>query len=168
MAGSEHSPRRYIAEWLGATALAGISAWLWAGGIGPPMAGEAPLARYEIVGDAIPASLTGAAGDPARGRAIVVNRQVGLCLLCNSGPFPEERSQGSLAPSLAGVGSRYSAGQLRLRVVDASRVNRQTIMPPYYRTQGLVRVAPSYIGKPILSAEQVEDVVAFLATLKEE
>jgi sulfur-oxidizing protein SoxX len=167
MAGSEHSPRKYSAEWLGAAALACIL-WFLATSAGRPMAGEPPLARYEIIGDAIRASLTGAAGDPVRGRAIVVNRQLGLCLLCHTGPFPEERLQGSLAPSLAGVASRFSVGQLRLRVVDAIRVNPRTIMPPYYRTEGLVRVAPSDIGKPILSAEQIEDVVAFLATLKEE
>jgi sulfur-oxidizing protein SoxX len=154
-----------LAERLGAAALAGVSAWLWTGGTD---AGEPPLAQYEIVGDAIPAPLSGAAGDPARGRAIVVNRQLGLCLLCHSGPFPEEQLQGSLAPSLGGVGSRYSDGQLRLRMVDASRVNPQTIMPPYYRTEDLARVAPAYIGKPILSAEQIEDVVAFLITLNGE
>jgi sulfur-oxidizing protein SoxX len=73
--------------------------------------------------------------------------------------------QGTLAPSLAGVASRLSIGQLRLRIIDASRVNPNTIMPPYYRTHDLTRVAPSYAGKPILSAEEVEDVVAFLATL---
>ena len=75
---------------------------------------------YEIVGDAIPASLTGAPGDPARGRAIVGDRRVGLCLLCHTGPFPEPRLQGTLAPDLRGAGSRLSAGQLRLRLVDAS------------------------------------------------
>ena len=117
--------------------------------------------------DEIPASLTGAKGDPQRGRAIVANRQVGLCLLCHSGPFPEERFQGNLATDLAGAGSRWTAGQLRLRIVDASRVNPKTIMPPYYRMQDLTRVAPAYAGKPILSAGQVEDVVAFLATLTE-
>ena len=125
------------------------------------------LAPYKVVDDAIPAPLTEAAGDPARGRAIVVNRQVGLCLLCHSGPFPEQGLQGSLAPDLGGVGARLSAGQLRLRVVDASRVNPNTIMPPYYRTEGLSRVARTFAGKPILTAEQVEDVVAFLSTLKE-
>ena len=125
------------------------------------------LAPYEVVGDAIPTPLTEAAGDPARGRAIVVNRRIGLCLLCHSGPFPEERLQGSLAPDLGGVGARLSPGQLRLRIVDASRVNPDTIMPPYYRTEGLSRVARSFVGKPILTAEQVEDVVAFLSTLKE-
>ena len=105
-------------------------------------------------------------GDPARGRAIVVNRQVGLCLLCHSGPFPEEALMGDLAPSLQGVGRRLSEGQLRLRIVDSSRVNPQTIMPPYYRSSDLERVAAAYRGKPILSAQQVEDVVTFLKTLQ--
>jgi sulfur-oxidizing protein SoxX len=117
--------------------------------------------------DAIPESLTGAKGDPARGRAIVANRQVGLCLLCHSGPFPEERFQGNLAPDLRGAGKRWSEGQLRLRIVDSSRINAATIMPAYHRTEGLVRVAPAYRGKPILTAEQIEDVVAFLVTLKD-
>ncbi len=125
------------------------------------------LVPYRIVGDGIPASLTGKPGDADRGRAIVVNRRVGLCLLCHSGPFPEERLQGTLAPSLAGAGSRNSVAQMRLRIVDASVINPTTIMPPYYRIGGLTRVAPGYINKPVLSAEQVEDVVAFLAALKE-
>jgi L-cysteine S-thiosulfotransferase len=117
--------------------------------------------------EAIPESLTGAKGDPARGRAIVANRQVGLCLLCHSGPFPEERFQGNLAPDLTGAGRRWSEGQLRLRIVDSSRVNPVSIMPAYHRTEGLVRVAPAWRGKPVLSAEQIEDVVAFLMTLKD-
>jgi sulfur-oxidizing protein SoxX len=161
MAGSGRSPRKLSAESFGR---AGLAALLLASGAA---AAEPGLVPYQIVGDAIPAPLTGTAGDPARGRAIVGNRQLGLCLLCHSGPFPEDRLQGTLAPSLAGVASRLSIGQLRLRIVDASRVNPKTIMPPYYRTQDLTRVAPSYAGKPILSAEEVEDVVAFLATLTE-
>jgi len=116
--------------------------------------------------DSLPSPLTGAAGDAARGRAIVLDRQLGLCLLCHSGPFPQERFQGDLAPNLAGVGSRLSEGQIRLRIVDASRVNPQTIMPAYFRTEGLTRVTPSQRGKTVLSAQQIEDVVAFLATLK--
>ncbi|HEX6158457.1 MAG TPA: sulfur oxidation c-type cytochrome SoxX [Burkholderiales bacterium] len=116
--------------------------------------------------DSLPSPLTGAAGDAARGRAIVLDRQLGLCLLCHSGPFPQERFQGDLAPNLAGVGSRLSEGQIRLRIVDASRVNPQTIMPAYFRTEGLTRVAPSQRGKTVLSAQQIEDVVAFLVTLK--
>jgi len=114
--------------------------------------------------EGIPASLTGAKGDPVRGRAIVGNRQVGLCLLCHSGPFPEERFQGNLAPDLRNAG-RLGEAQLRARLVDPARFNPQTIMPAYYRTEG-TRVAPSYRGKPVLSAEQIEDVVAYLSTLK--
>ena len=117
--------------------------------------------------DAILESLTGAKGDPARGRAIVANRQVGLCLLCHSGPFPEERFQGELAPDLKGAGARWSEGQLRLRIVDSSRINPASIMPAYHRTDGLTRVGPAFRGKPILTAEQIEDVVAYLTTLKD-
>jgi len=117
--------------------------------------------------DAIPESLTGAKGDPVRGRAIVASRQVGLCLLCHSGPFPEERFQGNLAPDLRGAGTRWSEGQLRLRIVDSSRLNPTTIMPAYHRIEGLVRVGPAWRGKPVLTAEQIEDVVAFLTTLKD-
>lgn len=101
------------------------------------------------------------------GRAIVANRQVGLCLLCHSGPFPEERFQGNLAPDLKGAGKRWTEGQLRQRIVDSSRINPATIMPAYHRMEGLTRVAPAWRGKPILTAEQIEDVVAFLKTLKD-
>ena len=117
--------------------------------------------------EAMPRSLTGTKGDPARGRAIVANRQVGLCLLCHSGPFPEERFQGNLAPDLRGAGARWSEAQLRLRIVDSSRVNPATIMPAYYRSEGLTRVGKAWQGKPVLSAEQIEDVVAFLRTLRD-
>jgi sulfur-oxidizing protein SoxX len=125
------------------------------------------LLPYTVVGDAIPAPLTGAPGDPARGRVIVTSRQRGLCLLCHSGPFPEERFQGDLAPSLAGVGSRLSEGQLRLRLVDSRKLDPGTIMPSYYQTDGLNRVGASWRDKPVLNAEEIEDVVAFLATLRD-
>jgi L-cysteine S-thiosulfotransferase len=127
---------------------------------------QGPLRPYQIVGDAIPRSLTDAPGDPARGRAIVIKRE-STCLLCHSGPFPEERSQGNLAPDLKGTGARWSEGALRLRIVDAARLNPATIMPSYYRLDGVVRVAPNFRGKPILTAEQVEDVVAYLKTLRD-
>ena len=164
MAGSGRSPPKHSVEWLARAALVSCFEWLFI----HAASAQSPLLRYEVVGDAIPQPLSGAVGDPARGRAIVVNRRAGLCLLCHSGPFAEVRLQGTLAPDLAGVGSRYSAGQLRLRIVDASRVNPQTIMPLYYRVGGLQRVANPYIGKPILTADQIEDVVAFLTTLKAE
>ena len=119
-----------------------------------------------VVGDAIPASLTGAPGNAARGRALVVER-INTCILCHNGPFPEQKFQGDLAPNLAGAGSRWSAGQLRLRLVDASRLNATTIMPSYYRVDGLDRVGLAWRGKPILSAEQIEDIVAYLVTLRD-
>ena len=119
-----------------------------------------------MIGDAIPLSLTGAPGDAVRGRALVLDRS-STCILCHSGPFPEEKFQGDLAPSLAGSGSRWSEGQLRLRLVDASRLNAATIMPSYYRIDGLRRVGTAWRGKPILSAEQIEDMVAYLVSLRE-
>ena len=124
------------------------------------------LVAGKALGDeGIPASLTGAKGDPARGRAIVANRQVGLCLLCHTGPFPEERFQGNLAPDLREA-ARLTEAEIRLRLVDPARINPQTIMPAYYRAEGLANVAPAYRGKTVLTAEQIEDVVAYLLTLK--
>jgi L-cysteine S-thiosulfotransferase len=127
---------------------------------------SAELVHYQVVGDSIPASLTGAKGDADRGRAIVANHTTGLCLLCHSGPFPDDKFQGNLAPDLAGAGARWSEGQLRLRIVDASKLNPDTIMPPFYRTDHLIRVPQEYRGKPVLTAMDVEDVVAYLITLK--
>jgi sulfur-oxidizing protein SoxX len=132
----------------------------------PCAAGAQGLRPYAVVGDAIAQSLTGAPGDAARGRALVLERS-STCILCHSGPFPETRFQGDLAPSLAGAGGRWSEGQLRLRLVDASSLNPATIMPSYYRLDGLLRVGPAWRGKPILSAEQIEDMVAYLASLRE-
>jgi L-cysteine S-thiosulfotransferase len=117
--------------------------------------------------EAIPEPLDGTRGDAARGRAIVANRQVGLCLLCHSGPFPEERFQGNLAPDLRGAGRRWTEAQLRQRIVDSSRINPATIMPAYYKRQGLTRVAPAFRDRPILTAAQIEDVVAYLVTLRD-
>jgi len=129
-------------------------------------AAQEALVPYQVVGNAIPKSLTGAPGDPERGRTIVVKRE-STCLLCHSGPFPEQRFQGDLSPNLKGTGARWSEGELRLRLVDATRLNPATIMPSYYRVDGLTRVAPGYKGKPVLTAEQIEDVVAYLKTLKD-
>ena len=131
----------------------------------------APLALFaalgaQAAGDAIEQPLTEQPGDPARGRAIVANRQVGLCLLCHSGPIAEERFQGNLAPDLAGAGARLSEGQLRLRMVDSRRVNPDSMMPAYFRADGLARVAAPWLGKTVLTAQQVEDVVAYLRSLR--
>jgi sulfur-oxidizing protein SoxX len=126
----------------------------------------AGAAAQAVPGDGILQPLTATAGDPARGRAIVANRQQGLCLLCHSGPFPEERFQGTVATSLAGAGARWTVPQLRLRIVDSQRVNPDTVMPAFHRSEGLQRVGAAWQGKPIFDAQQVEDVVAFLATLQ--
>ena len=142
-------------------------AWLAAAMLALPCAAIAQELRpYAVAGDAIPNSLTGMPGDAARGRTLVLNR-TSTCILCHNGPFPEEKFQGDLAPSLAGAGGRWSEGQLRLRLVDASRLNPATIMPSYYRLDGLDRVGAAWRGKPILSAEQIEDMVAYLVSLRE-
>lgn len=152
---------------LRAAALAAGSVML-AGAPFPALAQPGPEPRpYTIVGDGIPEALSDAPGDPARGRAIVTNRQVGLCLLCHTGPFPEERFQGNLAPDLAGAGARWSESQLRLRLVDGRRLNPETIMPAYYRTDHLTRVGSTWRAQPVLNAQQIEDVVALLRTLRD-
>jgi sulfur-oxidizing protein SoxX len=117
-------------------------------------------------GDLIVNPLTSSPGDVAKGRMIVASRQTGLCLLCHSGPFPEERFQGNLAPDIGASAGRFSEAQLRARIVDPSRFNPNTIMPSYYRTEGLYRVAPKFEGQPILSGQEIEDVVAFLVSLR--
>jgi L-cysteine S-thiosulfotransferase len=127
----------------------------------------AQFAPYTVERGAIDAPLLGLEGDPARGRAIVASRQRGLCLLCHSGPIPEERFQGNLAPSLAGAGSRSTEGEIRLRLVDSRRVNPESVMPAYHAEDGLNRVGRSFAGKPILTAQEIEDVVAYLKELKE-
>ena len=144
--------------------MAGI--WLAAALVLPGAATAQALRPYVVSGDTIAEPLTGTLGDATRGRALMLER-TSTCILCHSGPFPEAKFQGDLAPSLAGAGSRWSEGQLRLRLVDASRLNPGTIMPSYYRVEGMVRVGQAWRGKPILSAEQIEDMVAYLTTLRE-
>lgn len=126
-----------------------------------------PALEVKVVGDAIPRPLTATPGDPARGQAIVTSRQTGLCLLCHGGPFPDAHLQGNVAGSLAGAGRRWTAGQLRLRIVDARRLDPETTMPAFHRGDGLQRVGAAWQGRPILDAQQVEDVVAFLLTLRD-
>lgn len=120
----------------------------------------------EIVAGQIEKPLTATLGDPQHGRTIILSRQTGLCILCHSGPFPEERFQGNLAPDLASSVASLTAPQLRARIVHASYFNPNTIMPSYYRVDHLNRVASKYAGETILNAQEVEDVVAFLLTLQ--
>jgi sulfur-oxidizing protein SoxX len=132
----------------------------------PGIASADGLVPYKIVDDGIPESLTGAPGDAAQGRKLVLDRST-TCILCHSGPFPETRFQGDLAPDLAGSGTRWRVDQLRLRLVDAAHFNPDTIMPSYYRIDSLIRVGKNWTGKPILNAAQIEDIVAYLATLRD-
>ena len=125
-----------------------------------------PMAKFVVVGDGIPTPLTTIAGDATRGRAIVENRQIGMCLLCHQAPIPEQTFQGNLAPSIVGAASRSTAAQLRLRLIDGRSLNPDSIMPSYYRVAGLTRVGDAWQSRPILDAQQIEDVVAYLLTLK--
>jgi sulfur-oxidizing protein SoxX len=136
---------------------------------GAARAADAPMARpvtFTVVGDGIPVPLTAAPPDVARGRSLIVARESANCVLCHAIPDANVRFSGDVGPSLAGVGARLSVSQLRLRVADNLHVHPATIMPSYYRIDGLADVAPGYRGKPILTALEVEDVVAYLATLR--
>ena len=131
------------------------------------MLASEPLAPFAVVGDAIPAPLASKTGDAARGLAIIRDRRTGNCLICHSLKLTDEPFQGEIAPSLDGIGSRLSPGQIRLRIVDPSRVNAGSPMPAYYRVDGLINVAPEYQGIPILDAQQIEDIVVYLTGLKD-
>jgi sulfur-oxidizing protein SoxX len=127
------------------------------------------VGAFLVVGDGIPEPLTATAGDAARGRAIVASRQQGLCLLCHQAPMAEVREQGNLATNLAGAGSRWNAAQLRLRLADSRALNPDGLMPSLHRLPPATeaqRVGKAWQGKPVLDAQQVEDVVAYLQTLK--
>ncbi len=129
-------------------------------------AADPSLVAFRVEGGQIRAPLTSAAGDPARGKTAVLSRDGGNCFLCHSVPDAGETPLGNIGPPLAGVGKRLTAAQLRLRLVDSTRINRNSVMPAYYRTKGMCNVAPVYLGKPLLTAQQVEDVVAYLLTLR--
>jgi sulfur-oxidizing protein SoxX len=128
---------------------------------------SAQVAPFVVTDDAIPAPLAGLAGDASRGAAVVKNRETANCLICHSIPDPRERFMGDIGPPLAGVGSRLTPGQLRLRLVDPTLLNPAVAMPAYHRIAGLTRVDEQYRGQPVLTAQEIEDVVAYLATLKD-
>jgi sulfur-oxidizing protein SoxX len=126
-----------------------------------------PLVAYEVRGDAVAEPLGGLEGDAARGKAVVLDRRRGNCLICHVFPIDGQPFQGEIGPPMAGVASRLSEGQIRLRLIDQSRINPDTIMPPYYRVEGLRNVAAEYEGRPALDAQEIEDVVAYLSGLTE-
>ena len=146
---------------------------LWTAAIGLAVAGTvaagaqaADMVAYKVVDQTIPQSLTGKAGDPVNGKKVVINRKKGNCLACHVMPIPEQQFHGKTGPSLFGVGERMDAASLRMRVVDPKVVNPDTMMPSFYRKDGFHRVMKKFQGKTILSAQEVEDVVAYLQTLK--
>ncbi len=117
----------------------------------------------------VEASLTGQAGDPAAGRKVFSNRKLGNCLACHvNSEMPEESFHGEVGPPLDGVADRWSEAELRGIVSNAKMVFEGTIMPGFYVDSGYERPLEKFEGKSILSAQQVEDVVAYLMTLKEE
>ncbi len=126
----------------------------------------ADLVRYSIIGDGIPKSLTGKPGDAAKGRKIAYNRKQGNCLACHKMPIPEQQFHGEIAPDLQGVAGRVSEAEMRLRIVNPKVINPATFMPAFYRNAGFTRVLKKFKGKSILSAEQVEDLIAYMMTLK--
>ena len=156
------------------------SAWVWlyiactgiltlplvAGTHGGTEQGLATLVDYRIRNGAIPEPLTDRPGDPERGRRLVLDREGGDCTICHAMPLPQRQFHGTVGPPLDGVASRYTAAELRLRVVDPKAINPETIMPAYYKADGLHRVLDRYRDRPILTAQEVEDIVAYLLTLK--
>jgi sulfur-oxidizing protein SoxX len=150
------------------SAVAMLAVMLAIAGGGNAMQSSAALAHYRIVNGAIPEPLTNQPGDPERGRRLVLDREGGDCTICHAMPLPQRQFHGTVGPPLDGIGNRYTAGELRLRVVDPKVVNPGTIMPAYSKVESLHRVLDRYRGKPILTAQQIEDVVAYLLTLKEE
>jgi sulfur-oxidizing protein SoxX len=119
------------------------------------------------VDDGIPKSLTGKPGDPKKGRATAIHRKKGNCLACHAMPAPEQADHGNIGPDLAGVADRYSQAELRLRLVNAKLINPDTLMPSYYKKTGFHRIQKKWKGKTIISAQDVEDILAYLVTLKE-
>ncbi len=115
----------------------------------------------------VPEPLAGLEGDPRRGRAVAITPAKGNCLACHAMPVAEQEFHGTVGPPLEGVASRYTEAQLRLLLVDMKQLNPTTLMPSFHRNPGeLKRVAERYQGKTVLTAQEIEDVVAYLITLK--
>ena len=135
-------------------------------GLAAPAAGQ-EVAPFVVSGDAVAAPLGGLTGSAERGARIVRNRETANCLICHTIPDPAETFMGEVGPPLAGVGARLTPGQIRLRVIDPTLANPAAVMPAYHRVAGLAHVDERWRGRPVLSAQEIEDVVAYLSALKE-
>ena len=121
------------------------------------------VSETQIVGDAIPSPLSEASAIAARGKTVFMDREGGHCVLCHAIEGLEAEFQGNVGPDLSAVGERLSPGQLRLRIVDYQIVRPGTLMPSYYRIHDLYQVGEEYQDQPILTAIEVEDLVAYLS-----
>jgi len=126
-----------------------------------------PFMPYTMKDDAIPDPIRGLKGNPAKGKKLAINGAKGNCLACHQMPIPEEEFHGEVGPSLLGLGSRYNEGQIRMRIVNIQELIPSSLMPPFYKNPAeLTQVAKKFQGQTILTAQEVEDVVAYLTTLK--
>lgn len=124
------------------------------------------IADYKVVDGGIPKSLTGKPGDAVAGKKTFIDRKRGNCLACHTAPIPEQQFHGMIGPAMEGVAERMTEAEMRLRLVDSKQVNPDTSMPAFHRIAGLNRVPKKFADKPILTAQEVEDVLAYIKTLK--
>ena len=123
--------------------------------------------EWQVKNYEIEEPLCGYVGDAKRGKAIASDGSRGNCLACHQLPIDEIEAYGTIGPPLEGVATRLSEGFIRLRVVDTRNINPMSIMPGFYRDPALInRPGKAYIGRTFLTAQQVEDVIAYLVTLK--
>jgi L-cysteine S-thiosulfotransferase len=161
----QHYRRRLYLSRLFAVVLSLLAAGLVALTLSGAAYSDDGLGRYHISNGTIPEPLTAQPGDPDRGRRIVLDRDGGDCTICHAMPLPQREFHGTIGPPLDGIGRRATSGALRLRLVDPKAFNAETIMPAYYKVTGLHRVLDRYRTRPILTAQQIEDVIAYLLTL---
>ena len=145
-----------------------IGSFALAGALALAVSATAGTVEYKIEDEAINASLTGKPGDPANGKKVFLNRKKGNCLACHVvSSLKDQPYHGEVGPPLDGTASRWSEGELRLRIVNPKVVNEETIMPAFYRTDGFHRVLKNFKGKTVISAQEVEDVLAYIMTFKD-
>ena len=128
---------------------------------------SAGMEKYKVVNGTIPKSLTGKSGNAAKGEKLTINRKKGNCLACHAiSALAKQPFHGNVGPPLNGVGNRLTAAEIRMRIVNPKAVNPNTIMPAFYKSDGFHRLQKKWKGKTIIGAQDVEDIVAYMLTLK--